>query len=57
MADKNIDKEIEEQTATALPKREAMSMIAPPPISGLIKSEPIDPDPSIPPPIDTPSES
>ena len=42
MADKNIDDEIEEQTATALPKREAMSLIAPPPVSGLLKADPSD---------------
>ncbi len=47
MADKNIDDEIEEQTASALPKREAMSMIAPPPLSGLLKAEPADAQPSI----------
>ena len=52
---RSIDDEIEEQTATALPKREAMSVIAPPPISGVLKAEPTDPPVSIDPP--PPNES
>lgn len=50
MAEHNVDDEIDEQAATALPRREAMSMIAPPPLSGVLKAEPTDPPPSIDPP-------
>ena len=32
--------EIEEQTATALPQREAMSLIAPPTVASLLKVSP-----------------
>ena len=40
--DPTIEDEIDQQTASTLPKREAMSMIAPPPLSGLLKASPTD---------------
>jgi hypothetical protein len=38
----DIGDEIEQQSASTLPKREAMSMIAPPPLSGVLKAGPTD---------------
>lgn len=40
--DRQDDDVIDQETATALPKREAMSLIAPPPLSGILKAEPTD---------------
>lgn len=40
--ERQTDEAIDAETATALPRREAMSMIAPPPVSGLLKLGPTD---------------
>ena len=40
--ERQSDESIDEEIATALPKREAMSLIAPPPVSGLLKADPAD---------------
>jgi hypothetical protein len=54
VAEKDVRDEIEEESAMVLPRREAMSLIAPPVVSPIVKAEPIDPQPGIPPPIDEP---